>query len=444
MQNILRYPRPLLKINLACLRFIILLLLLFTNEISRAGTIKPLGGYIYSQGIGNYKYQITANILFAKGSSIPDSVYFKTRWSRFIQISSIQTLCDSTTIANYTWEHSVKDGSTIRIFIDSNFSLVGDSDNLFYFYLIQDIPSTFSSYEISPTFYCGIIHHNPQEVLRGNLFVETKSKDTLSFNNFGAAKYTLTENTNYDSLITLNSSTGDFLYNQKKSLDLHTTTLFSKYFQLLGETRVATTIVTDSSLHSRFIFDKTLINAKDFIEYKKDPGDTLKIDFVFFDPDANSVEVEEFSTLSRFGGELSKLSYSTVNDSTYISLEQYMDLVKCRHLPGSFIFHIKSLQKDGRCITRMLSFIVSNKSYTAVKDEVVYKYVNCYPNPVLDFLQIDLNKPFNYEIYDLTGKMILNGNAEVEIDFRSITEGFYFLKIRNDSQDYKTHKVIKK
>lgn len=53
-----------------------------------------------------------------------------------------------------------------------------------------------------------------------------------------------------------------------------------------------------------------------------------------------------------------------------------------------------------------------------------------YPNPVVDFIKL-INPQFNhqYEIYDLLGNRLANGNIEEKIDIRNLSAGIYFLKV---------------
>ncbi len=72
--------------------------------------------------------------------------------------------------------------------------------------------------------------------------------------------------------------------------------------------------------------------------------------------------------------------------------------------------------------------------------------VQIYPNPTADFVHIKLNsksKIENAQIYDLSGKLILQANLESEkLDLRSLPQGVYMIIFKNS--DIKPIKIIKK
>ncbi|QQV01303.1 MULTISPECIES: T9SS type A sorting domain-containing protein [Chryseobacterium] len=72
--------------------------------------------------------------------------------------------------------------------------------------------------------------------------------------------------------------------------------------------------------------------------------------------------------------------------------------------------------------------------------------VKIYPNPTADFVHIKLNSKSKIEdaqIYDLSGKLILQANLESEkLDLRSLPQGVYMIIFKNS--DIKPIKIIKK
>ena len=57
------------------------------------------------------------------------------------------------------------------------------------------------------------------------------------------------------------------------------------------------------------------------------------------------------------------------------------------------------------------------------KDKIII-----FPNPVKDILYIENITDSNYEIYDITGKTVLNG-VNNQINLGSLEKGVYFLKV---------------
>jgi len=71
--------------------------------------------------------------------------------------------------------------------------------------------------------------------------------------------------------------------------------------------------------------------------------------------------------------------------------------------------------------------------------------VKIYPNPTADFVHIKLNSKSKIEdaqIYDLSGKLIIQANLESEkLDLRSLPQGVYMIIFKNS--DIKPIKIIK-
>ena len=71
-----------------------------------------------------------------------------------------------------------------------------------------------------------------------------------------------------------------------------------------------------------------------------------------------------------------------------------------------------------------------------------------YPNPINDYLNISNpdQKILNYEVYDVTGKLIIkenkSANSAIEIKLNSIEKGVYILKIKEDNRE-RNFKIIK-
>lgn len=94
-------------------------------------------------------------------------------------------------------------------------------------------------------------------------------------------------------------------------------------------------------------------------------------------------------------------------------------------------------------------------STTSVSDKDIFNFVNIFPNPVEDILNVEffLNKESNVsvKVYDITGKLIANkdlnllgqGQHKMNFDSSNWTSGMYFTVVSTDNGVI-TNKVIKK
>jgi choice-of-anchor B domain-containing protein len=71
--------------------------------------------------------------------------------------------------------------------------------------------------------------------------------------------------------------------------------------------------------------------------------------------------------------------------------------------------------------------------------------ISVYPNPADDFISIDLNEDFSYEIFDVQSKKVKEGTfaQNNNINISSLSSGVYVLKINTNNKVY-TQKLIKK
>jgi hypothetical protein len=70
--------------------------------------------------------------------------------------------------------------------------------------------------------------------------------------------------------------------------------------------------------------------------------------------------------------------------------------------------------------------------------------VSLYPNPVKDYLKIELRNQLEIQkiqIYNVIGKLV-NETRSLEVDFTKLSKGIYLLKIITD-KGIATKKVIK-
>lgn len=80
-------------------------------------------------------------------------------------------------------------------------------------------------------------------------------------------------------------------------------------------------------------------------------------------------------------------------------------------------------------------------------DEIQNQSITVYPNPVKDFINIQLpstEKVKNIEIISLTGQRVAHSNSEKSLSLGHLSQGVYVLKITTDSGTVFTKKILKK
>jgi hypothetical protein len=84
---------------------------------------------------------------------------------------------------------------------------------------------------------------------------------------------------------------------------------------------------------------------------------------------------------------------------------------------------------------------------TGIEDHLSQKIVKIYPIPANDVLKVESLTEAKYQIYDISGKMILSNEITQginNINTTGLTTGIYLLKITNDSGVYTEKINIKK
>ena len=66
------------------------------------------------------------------------------------------------------------------------------------------------------------------------------------------------------------------------------------------------------------------------------------------------------------------------------------------------------------------------------------KELSVYPNPATDQLNIEIEGEFEYQVFDLNGKLVLNGRNDNSIDVSSISNGQYLLKAKTKNEVFKS------
>lgn len=88
-----------------------------------------------------------------------------------------------------------------------------------------------------------------------------------------------------------------------------------------------------------------------------------------------------------------------------------------------------------------------------VEDNLISLNMQAYPNPTSDYLTLNIsylsslsNKSMNYQLFDITGKLIKNKkiiSATETISLENLSSSTYFLKVVNNNEELKTFKIIK-
>jgi hypothetical protein len=87
-------------------------------------------------------------------------------------------------------------------------------------------------------------------------------------------------------------------------------------------------------------------------------------------------------------------------------------------------------------------YVIENATVTGLLDQPKPMELTLFPNPCnnkLSILGLNLTTQSSYEIYDITGKLVLadNLNSLNEIDVERLSKGLYFLKIEASGTSYK-------
>jgi hypothetical protein len=110
-----------------------------------------------------------------------------------------------------------------------------------------------------------------------------------------------------------------------------------------------------------------------------------------------------------------------------------------------------SMDNDNNTISYDFTSAVSFKSITAssssatltISDNDLLDNIRVFPNPTMDYINILSPDTFNAEIFNATGQKLISTNKN-KIDIRFISNGNYFLKLKDSNNNIKTFTIIKK
>jgi hypothetical protein len=110
-----------------------------------------------------------------------------------------------------------------------------------------------------------------------------------------------------------------------------------------------------------------------------------------------------------------------------------------------------SVDNDNNAISYDFTSAVSFKSITAssssatltITDDDLFDNIRVFPNPTMDYINIMSTDTYNAELFNATGQKLISTNKN-KIDIRFISNGNYFLKVKDSKNNIKTFTLIKK
>ena len=110
-----------------------------------------------------------------------------------------------------------------------------------------------------------------------------------------------------------------------------------------------------------------------------------------------------------------------------------------------------SSDNNNNAISYNFTSAVSFKSITAssssatltITDDDLLDNIRVFPNPTMDYINIMSPEKYNAEIFNVSGQKLISTDKN-KIDIRSISNGNYFLKLKDVNNNIKTFTIIKK
>jgi hypothetical protein len=153
-----------------------------------------------------------------------------------------------------------------------------------------------------------------------------------------------------------------------------------------------------------------------------------------------------------YNGQAGQTITATINlpqDDCYefLILDSYGDGICCAYGNGSYTLTAQNgdVIATGGQFASEDSKIFSNYNTLSSNSFEITEF-NIFPNPSTGIVNINVNEPFEYKIYNLQGKLMANGisnTSSEELDLRELSSGLYLLNITIGSSS-RTQKLILK
>lgn len=133
------------------------------------------------------------------------------------------------------------------------------------------------------------------------------------------------------------------------------------------------------------------------------------------------------------------VSYRITRNGVIVGETENLTYTDVVDVIGTYIYGVTAVYSDGVSLPVTITIIVTDI------DENDAVTVKIYPNPVNNKLNIAVSGSFQYQILDIAGRVIANGDAvdEVVLDFSGYNGGLYLVKTISD-KGMMVKRIIKK
>lgn len=114
------------------------------------------------------------------------------------------------------------------------------------------------------------------------------------------------------------------------------------------------------------------------------------------------------------------------------------------YAPSSADTNNNAISYDFTSAVSFKAITASSSSATlTITDDDLFDNIRVFPNPTMDYINIMSPDKYNAEIFNAAGQKLLSTEKN-KIDIRSISNGNYFLKLKDINNNIKTFTIIKK
>ena len=114
------------------------------------------------------------------------------------------------------------------------------------------------------------------------------------------------------------------------------------------------------------------------------------------------------------------------------------------YTPSSVDTNNNAISYDFTSAVSFQSITASSSSATlTITDDDLLDSIRVFPNPTMDYINILSPESHNVEIFNAAGQKLISSNKN-KIDIRFISNGNYFLKLKDINNNIKTFTIIKK